>query len=188
MRFVNNKNVIRSHFIFNKWIFCKFQCSKVQYVTMDCIVDDPSTSRCSCCDSLTSPEVLGGFPEISVCELRDAVATSESSLVRLKAVSQTNYLSVSFTCYTSLLIFYFQILSYFSQREDCCVYKCVEGLPVSIKDYIYSEFKRAGRQSLQYFFEYLMTTMAETISRGFYVLGFKVSRRVLALPVFITSR
>lgn len=40
---------------------------------------------------------------------------------------------------------------------------------------IYRELERAGRQSIQYFYEYLMTAMAETMSLGCpYVVGFKV--------------
>lgn len=55
-----------------------------------------------------------------------------------------------------------------------CITNYVKNLPESIKDYIYAELERSGRQCVQYFYEYLMTTMAEALSQGLFVVSFKV--------------
>lgn len=72
----------------------------------------------------------------------------------------------------------FQILSFLrrtiSPEIDYCITNYVNNIPKGIKDFIYREFDKAGRQSIQYFYEYLMTTMAEALSQGLTVVGFKV--------------
>lgn len=75
-----------------------------------------------------------------------------------------------------------QILSYLRRsicpEMECCINNYVKDIPGAIRDYIYRELERAGRQSVQYFYEYLMTTMAEALSQGLYVVGFKVDLSV----------
>lgn len=57
----------------------------------------------------------------------------------------------------------------------------MKNIPGSIKDFIYQELERAGRQSVQYFYEYLMTSMAEALSQGLYAVGFKVRSSIIQL-------
>lgn len=64
---------------------------------------------------------------------------------------------------------------------ESCISNYVKNIPASIKDFIYRELERAGRQSVQYFYEHLMTTMAEALSQGLFVVGFKVKRSLNAV-------
>lgn len=117
-----------------------------------------SAGRCQCCDSYVPPPDCDNlFNNINVCGLKEAVqcADSEVPLVRLKAI--LGYLRRTIC-----------------PEIECCITNYVKNLPDAVKDYIFQEFDRAGRQSVQYFYEYLMTTMAESLSQGLYVIGFKV--------------
>ena len=58
---------------------------------------------------------------------------------------------------------------------ESCITNFVQNIPSTIQEYIYQELERAGRQCVQYFYEFLMTSMAEALSQGLIVVGFKVS-------------
>lgn len=72
----------------------------------------------------------------------------------------------------------FQILTYLrrsvSPETEFCIRNYVDNIPTAIKEFIYRELERAGQQTVQYFYEYLMTTMAEALSNGLFVIGFKL--------------